>query len=179
MMRENLAGEEGRMPAISELRAAPARRERDSDFGRLVRDTLHTTGSRQVDLALAAGVSQTSISDWLRGIKRPSAENISALAQALAKIEARILPGEARTPSPERVRTLRDRMLQAVGYTDSPIVGDVPRDYVLNHPRVAALLTDLGHFSGEELEGVLAALEAVTRLALTLKQRRPAAPAHA
>src|SRR5579885_3597256 len=117
--------------AVEERTMTSARREHESEFGRLVKDSLHATGARQVDLALEAEVSQTSISDWLRGIKRPSAENITTLARAMAKIESGIRPGDGRQPEPERVRTLRDRMLQAAGYIDSPVVGDVPHDYVL------------------------------------------------
>jgi transcriptional regulator with XRE-family HTH domain len=147
----------------------------ESDLGAFVNEQLRSLGKRQADLAAESGFTPTSISDWLRGFKRPRPESIEALASALATIEGSV-DAEGH-PDPERVRVLRDRMLRAAGHISSSVHEDLLPENVRHDRRLHAILADLGRLDEETLTRTLAAMRAVVELALHETRQAEAAPA--
>ena len=141
----------------------------ESDLGAFVNEQLRSLGKRQADLAAESGFTPTSISDWLRGFKRPRPESIESLASAMAVIEGST--DAAGQPNPERVRVLRDRMLRAAGHISSTVHEDLLPENVRHDRRLHAILADLGRLDEETLTRALAAMRAVVELALHQARR--------
>ena len=56
----------------------------ENGIGKILRQNLHQAGLTRDQLAARLGVSLTSVDNWLDGRNRPSADNVTALAEELA-----------------------------------------------------------------------------------------------
>ena len=76
-------------------------------FGDRIRDARKAAGLTQRQLADSLGVSNTSISNWEKGLSRPDADMIQKLCQLLC-LQPNYFYGTENAPADDRKRTVRD-----------------------------------------------------------------------